>query len=190
VSGAEIRSLSPTELSRPLLEEVGALYRVVWGFPTRSDRPHRWAEEYLPQHARSESFRFLLALRNGRIIGYTYGYTSHEGQWTTDQIICALDPEARAEWIEPRPFEVVTIAVDPGFQRQGIGTRLLTRLLAGLPHSRAILWTEAERRAALAFYASQGWRAIVSDVEIESRRAVVLGKPLRLSRLNGFLDGE
>jgi ribosomal protein S18 acetylase RimI-like enzyme len=179
VSGAEIRSLSPRELRGLLLEELGALYRVVWGFPIGSERPHRWAEEYLPQHARSESFRFLLALRDGRIIGYTYGYTGHEGQWTTDQIISALAPEVRAEWIEPRPFEVVTIAVDPGFQRQGIGTRLLTRLLAGLPHSRAILWTEAERRAALAFYSCRGWRAIVSDVEIEGRRAVVLGKRLQ-----------
>jgi GNAT superfamily N-acetyltransferase len=179
VSGAGIRSVSPRALSGQLLKELGALYRVVWGFPIGSERPHRWAEEYLPQHARSEGFRFLIALRDGRIIGYTYGYTGEEGHWTTNHIIAALDAEMRAGWMEPRPFEVVTIAVDPGFQRQGVGTRLLTTLLAGLPHSRAILWTEAERRAALAFYAGHGWCAIVSDVEIEGRRAVVLGKRLR-----------
>lgn len=176
---ATIRRVPCSELGEPLLEALSALYRAVWRFPVGSERPSRRAQEYLPQHAKLEGFRFLVTLIDERIVAYSYGYTAREGQWTSDQLLAAMGERVRTEWMQPPPFEVVTIAVDPDFQRRGIGSRLLTTLLADLLHRRAVLWTESERQGALNFYARQGWTAIVPEAEIESRWAVVLGKRMR-----------
>jgi GNAT superfamily N-acetyltransferase len=59
-------------------------------------------------------------------------------------------------WLESS-FMLVEIAVDPDFQRQGIGGRLHDRLLQGLPHQRAVLSTLQGQTAAHHLYRSRGW---------------------------------
>lgn len=179
---ATITSLSSQELGGALLEELLDVYRVVWGFSTGSERPRRWADEYLPLHAKSDGFRFLAARANRRLVGYAYGYTAQAGQWTTDQLAAAMDEDARRGWMEPPPFEVVTLGVHPDFRRQGIGSRLLGALVTALPHRRGVLWTEPERGDALAFYARHGWHIVVTAAEIDARQAVIMGRELSASR--------
>jgi GNAT superfamily N-acetyltransferase len=122
-----------------------------------------WARERLPRHREREDFLFLIALEEGRISGFVYGYTGAYGQWWTDSIARALTPEQRTTWLDPPHFEVVELHVRPSRQREGIGSQLLAQLLTRQPHDRAVLSTQTGSRKAREFYAKNGW-AELADV--------------------------
>jgi ribosomal protein S18 acetylase RimI-like enzyme len=116
-----------------------------------------WAEGRLPEHARRVDFRFLVACAGRRLVGFVYGYRGAYGQWWTENVARALTPEQRAEWLDVPHYEVVELHVHPLWQRRGIGTALLARLLSGQPYDRVVLSTQAESRQARGFYAKNGW---------------------------------
>ena len=108
-------------------------------------------------HARRDVFRFLASRACRRVVGFVYGYRGAYGQWWTENVARALAPEQRAEWLDLPHYEVVELHVHPVWQRSGIGTALLDRLLAGQPYDRVVLSTQAESRQARSFYAKNGW---------------------------------
>jgi ribosomal protein S18 acetylase RimI-like enzyme len=124
-----------------------------------------WARAWLPRHAQREGFRFFAALdETGRVIGFAYGYTGGAGQWWTDRVAAAMDEEARRRWLEPPHYEVVELHVSPESQRGGVGSRLLERLLHGLPHAQALLSTQVENEKARPFYERHGWEVVVEEL--------------------------
>jgi ribosomal protein S18 acetylase RimI-like enzyme len=123
-----------------------------------SARARAWRDETLALHAGRTGFDLLVALDDAnRIAGFAYGYTGAYGQWWTDLVARHLDDDARAAWLDPVHFEVVELHVDPGAQRQGVGTALLDTLLARQPHDRAVLSTDPRSRSAPPFYRKHGW---------------------------------
>jgi ribosomal protein S18 acetylase RimI-like enzyme len=75
-----------------------------------------------------------------------------------------MDEDARREWLEPAHYEVVELHVSPERQRTGIGEALLDRLLAGLPHERALLSTQVGNAKARPFYEKHGWSVVVAEL--------------------------
>jgi ribosomal protein S18 acetylase RimI-like enzyme len=142
------------------LDEIYEVYVTAHDGRLDDPRDWLWRDEYVPRHTTRADFDFLVAIADGRVAGFAYGYTGGYGQWWTDRIAVALSPEARAAWVDPPHFEVVELHVRPADQRRGIGTRLLGELLARQPHDRALLTTHAENRPGLPFYTRLGWQRL------------------------------
>ena len=152
---------------RPALLQI---YRSVFTGP-----PYHESEATVRQFARAlekqvgrSGLKFVIALagngagvraiedRPADVAGFAYGYTSRPGQWWYDAVTRRLDPALNAAWMDD-PFEVVELAVRPGYQGEGIGGRLHDALLRDLPHRTAVLTTAATETAAMHLYRKRGW---------------------------------
>jgi ribosomal protein S18 acetylase RimI-like enzyme len=143
------------------LTEVYEIYREAQGRHTDEARASAWRDEYLPRHATRPDFDFLAAApEDGALLGFVYGYTGSHGQWWTDRIAAAMEPDVRAAWLGEPHFEVVELHVRPSAQRRGLGSRLLAHLLDRQPNDRALLTTRVEGDAALPFYLRLGWQRL------------------------------
>lgn len=152
-----VRTLHPPEgYIRQIAELNGRL-----GFPTTPDDTRRRLES-LPRED-----RLLLALRGDALIGYAH-----------IRIVRDLLSEESAE--------VVAIAVDPAFRRQGVGRRLVTAAeiwARESGRSRLILRTNVVVTEAHAFFVALGYQQLetslvfVRDLESE-RRAEAPTQPL------------
>ncbi len=90
--------------------------------------------------------------------------------WTAQEIADLLASPSVTHLAEPQGFaltrlfageaELLTLAVDPAAQRQGIGRRLLQRWMDGLEAQAdtAFLEVAADNTAAIALYTSAGFR--------------------------------
>lgn len=94
----------------------------------------------------------------------------HDRAWTAQEIADLLASPFVTHLAEPQGFtltrliageaELLTLAVDPAAQRQGIGRRLLQRWMDGLETQAdtAFLEVAADNTAAIALYTSAGFR--------------------------------
>jgi ribosomal protein S18 acetylase RimI-like enzyme len=178
-------SLERVEAGRVVEELVGQVVEV-WsaahGLSSASSTRREFGTTRIPRHARREGFRFVGAFApRGRLVGFVYGYTGAPGQWWHDKVAAALDPEARATWLDPPHFELTEIAVDPPWQGRGVGSRLHDAVLEGLPGDRALLSALADNAPVLRFYARRSWRVLLDELRFEPGRPVfsILGKELR-----------
>ena len=112
----------------------------------------------LPIHIQRADFRFIGAFDDSpeQLVGFAYGYTSQPGQWWYEQVKAALPAQITEEWLN-NSFQFAEIAVSPGFQGQGIGSRLHDDLLKGLWHDKAILSTLQAETVAHRLYRNRGW---------------------------------
>ena len=115
--------------------------------------------ESLRRHSQREGFRCYVARDAERVVGFGYGYTSRPGQWWHDLI--AGSDQGDMGWLDGA-FELVTLAVDPSVQGQGIGGRLHDVLLNGLPHHAAALSVRSAEAPALHLYSGRGWKKIIA----------------------------
>ncbi len=128
----------------------------------------RFRDDQLPKHVGRDGFRCAIARRQGRMVGFAYGYTGAYGQWWTDRVAHLAPREIAARWLGGH-FEFVELAVHPETRGQGIGTALHDCLLEGLPHTAALLATYRDRGlAAPRLYRRLGWEILVSPLDSES----------------------
>ena len=153
--------VEPSKLRGELLEQVKDVHRRAGAGAATEE----WAREWLPRHAERDSFRFLVAQAEAdEVAGFAYGYTGGAGQWWTDRVAAAMDPETRRSWLDPPHFEVVELHVRPERQRSGVGSLLLDALLEGLPHAQALLSTQVDNAKARPFYEKHGWHVVVAEL--------------------------
>jgi ribosomal protein S18 acetylase RimI-like enzyme len=159
------------------LDEIYEVYVTAHDGRLDDPRDQLWRDEHLPRHTPRDDFDFLVAVEQGGVLGFGYGYTGAYGQWWTDRVAAALEPEVRQAWLDQPHFEVVELHVRPTAQRRGIGTRLLAALLARQPHDRALLTTYAEDHPGLPFYTRLGWQRL-GDIRFEGsgRLMVIMGR--------------
>lgn len=117
------------------------------------------------RHVERAGFRGFAAIHRGRVVGFTYGYTSRPGQWWHDQVRVALGPGADRWLIDA--FEYVELAVLPSHQGRGIGRSLHDHLIASQEHSRAVLSTLAEPTAGSHLYTTTGWMVLYRGFRFE-----------------------
>lgn len=113
----------------------------------------------LAQHRQRRDFRFITACdsQTGEPHGFAYGYAGEPDQWYHDLLTNTLEPRLVEQWVRGA-YEVVELAVLPGYQGQGLGKRLHDALLAELPYRTAILSTQADNQVALGLYQGRGWQ--------------------------------
>lgn len=144
------------------IDDLAHVYRAAFCAPGYDEPPSavdRFRYQQLPTRAQRAGFRCAIGERRGLVVGFAYGYTGEHGQWWTDHVAARVPPAVREEWLGGH-FEVVELAVDPLRQGRGLGEQLVTRLLAGIPHSCALLTTYREDRPATRLLRRLGWQII------------------------------
>jgi ribosomal protein S18 acetylase RimI-like enzyme len=168
------------------MPDIVSIYRAAFDDPPFAE--DRSGGESFASHVRFHSlrtgFRFFAAVdeddEHAEPVGFTYGYTGGPGLWWFDLVSTAIDPEVYNSWMTDY-FEVVELAVAPDYQEQGLGGRLLERLLDGLPHQSAVLSTIQYETPALRFYRKRGWMTLLHDFYFPGSKNpyLILGLDLR-----------
>lgn len=135
----------------------------------------------LMRHATRPGFQACLAqdLDTAHLLGFSYGYTSQAGQWWHDTVTAALPAHDIRQWFE-HCFEIVTFAVLPSYQGQGIGGRVHDCLLTSIPHQTAVLSTFQVETAARLLYQKRGWQVVKEGFVFPggTQPFVILGREL------------
>src|SRR5215467_5917492 len=130
--------------------------------------------ELMRRHAGYPAFKALQASAAGpphpgdgplRVLGFSYGFHGQPGQWWYDAVSAALrranGPAITANWLADC-IEVAEVHVRKDQQRCGIGTRLLTALVAGRPERTALLSTPDRDSTARRLYRRMGFRDLLT----------------------------
>jgi ribosomal protein S18 acetylase RimI-like enzyme len=134
-------------------EAIADLFTATW--PKRYVRES--ARMRLMDHATIKNFSGLMAVTyQGRVAGFCYGHTCYPGQWWHDQVHRWLGDE-RTEREVSGSFNFTELAVDPQFQRRGIGRALEEGLIGNCGHEWATLSTPCGNAPAIELYLQTGW---------------------------------
>ncbi len=107
--------------------QIVAIYRDAYCRPPTNKQEIEVADftQSLPVHIQREDFRLIGAFDDNleQMVGFAYGYTCRPGQWWYEHVKAALPAQLADEWMK-NSFQFAEIALSPGFQGQGIGSRL------------------------------------------------------------------
>jgi ribosomal protein S18 acetylase RimI-like enzyme len=162
-----VRPLSAEELSGRLLDQALWVFGGALGFGPRHARVANFADT-LRRHATYAGFRAFGAFnRRGRLLGFSYGYTSRPGLWWREQVAAPLSPEQREVWFSDA-FELAELHVHPSAQGHGLGSQLHDRLVRSHGHRTALLTVMHRSHRARQLYASRGWRELVHELRFST----------------------
>jgi len=161
-----------------------AVYGEAFARPPYSD-PDRGMEirqRLRDTHRLRRGFRMLIAVEHEeRVLGMAYGYHGETGQWWHTTVFTHLDPEVARDWLGDS-YELVEIAVHPGYQGQGVGTALIEELLRARPERTCVLSTRTDS-VAYRLYARLGFEMITEMAFTHGGWPFfVMGKRLRPDR--------
>lgn len=130
-------------------------------------------------HLDRDGLLAVAALNDDEVVGVAYGYLGAPGQWWHDQVRAALPSDLAATWLAGA-FEVCELHVRTAAQGNGLGRRLLDRLLAGTSARTAVLTTPDRETRARGFYRAGGWVDLVRGLTFpgDPRVFAVLGRRL------------
>lgn len=120
--------------------------------------------------ARTNGFELVTASLTGFLVGFSFGYPFPPGQWWGE---CTPPPK---EVLNSSKFAVIELNVRKAYQGQGIGKKLLDKLLAARPEKFATLAT-ITGSTANAMYLRWGWHKVGFFVTPPPMDALVI--PLR-----------
>jgi GNAT superfamily N-acetyltransferase len=159
----EVRPLSPDELGGRLLDQALWVFGGALGFPPRNARVVNFADT-LRRHAGYGGFRAFGAFNlRGRLLGFSYGYTSVPGLWWREQVAGPLTPEQREEWFADA-FEFAELHVHPSAQGHHLGSQLHDLLVRSHTHQTALLTVMHRSARARQLYASRGWQPLIEEL--------------------------
>lgn len=175
-------TIKPLPARGPLFEGAIRVYGDAFAEPPYSD-PDRGEEVRMRMqetHGDRDGYRaFAAVLPNDEVIGMCYGYRGMPGQWWHDCVTRAISRAQAADWLSDS-YELVELAVAPGYQDRGVGTALVGRLLDGRREATCVLSTRIDSRAH-ELYRRLGFE-VITEMVFAPRGALffVMGK-----RLNG-----
>jgi ribosomal protein S18 acetylase RimI-like enzyme len=158
-----IEPLTAEELTGRLLQQ--ALWTFAGGLGyRRSDSRVTALAGAMRRHAQHGGFRAFGALSaRGRLVGFSYGYTSQPGLWWREQIAQPLSPEQRAYWLADA-FELAELHVHPSVQGQRFGSRLHDALIQSVAHKTALLSVMHRSERARQLYIRRGWQTLIEEL--------------------------
>ena len=173
----EIRLVSHSEI-QDWLPAILDLYGRVHGLDAAALAAR---EEIMLRHFARRGYRGLIAAAGDALVGFAYGYTGDPGQYWYDKVHAAMPPALRRAWLEREHFEFVELAVEPGWQRRGIGGRLHDELLRDRPEPVALLTVRADNTPAQRLYLGRGWQVLLDAFTFAPGAAPywVMGRRLR-----------
>jgi GNAT superfamily N-acetyltransferase len=182
-----VRPLAPDEVSGRLLPEILWVFGGALGFARKSSRVVTFADT-VERHVGYPGFSAFGAFNvRGRLVGFSYGYTSKPGLWWREQVAASLSAEQRDDWFADA-FELAELHVHPSAQGKGLGGELHDRLIASQAHRTALLSVMHRSKRARQLYASRGWQLIVDDLRFSGEPGTpfsLLGRRRQSRRLAG-----
>ncbi len=118
-----------------------------------------WRDSMFDLHAARDGYRLAVATADSVVAGFSWGYVGQRGQYWTDLVCAALPASVTDEWVGGH-FEVVELAVLPGYRRLGLGRRLHDTLLAGIRRRCLLSTSDDSGDPAVQLYVSCGWRKL------------------------------
>ncbi|MGD9481672.1 GNAT family N-acetyltransferase [Streptomyces sp. TRM70308] len=137
------------------------------------------------RHLTAPGARSLGALTpDGRLVGFVYGMPNDRAQWWSTVVEPYLRRAGHDAWLDGA-FTITELHVHPGYQRQGIGARLITRITDTADQPRSLLSAIDTDSPARALYRRLGYRDLARGVVFPSAPSpyAVMGAPLPLRRL-------
>jgi len=143
------------------------VYRAAFSAPPyhRGEDDVRDFAESLERHASFTGFQAVVAWTDpgDAIVGFAYGYTLAPGQWWYEQVVSVLGPEDASATLTGA-FLLTQLAVLPGCQGRGIGSRLHDSLLLVIRNPGAVLSTRREDSPARHLYRRRGWQTLIEEL--------------------------
>ncbi|MEP6870846.1 MAG: GNAT family N-acetyltransferase [Anaerolineaceae bacterium] len=167
----------------PLFEGAIRVYAEAFSQPPYCDpdRGREIRDRLRGEHSHRLGFRALAATDPAqRVAGMVYGYRGRNGQWWHDTVTRALPPDGALDWLSDS-YELVELAVDPRFQRQGIATALVDALLEGRSERTCVLSTRTDSDAHH-LYSGLGFE-FVAEMKFSAKGAPFYVMGLRLSAI-------
>lgn len=132
-------------------------------------------------HTARPAYRALAATDEaGSMAGFAYGYAEPPGSWWDSYVRPRMTERGLAELMD-QAWTVVELMVSPHAQGTGLGRRLITALVDGLPYPRVQLSTQRDGNPARAFYDRLGF-GLLTEVDFPNLPTyVVLGRALPLT---------
>ncbi len=159
----DVRRLTAEELAGPLLDQALAVFAGALGFPKRHGRVSGFART-LGRHTGYGGFRaFGAEGAEGRLVGFSYGYTSVPGLWWREMVARPLTPDERAHWLTDA-FELAELHVHPSAQGLRLGSQLHDLLVGDLSYRTALLSVMHRSERARNLYHSRGWQTLIDDL--------------------------
>jgi ribosomal protein S18 acetylase RimI-like enzyme len=174
-------TVQPLPVTGPLFNGAVRVYGDAFAAPPYLD-PDRGAEvrdRMRTTHCKRRGFRALVAVEGtDTVIGMTYGYHGEPGQFWHDTVARKIGKEGEGAWLADS-YELVELAVAPGWQSRGVGTALIVQLTDGLAEATCVLSTRTDSRAHN-LYRRVGFEVIVEMTFAPGGEPFyVMGKKLR-----------
>ncbi|WP_314147263.1 GNAT family N-acetyltransferase [uncultured Leifsonia sp.] len=118
-----------------------------------------WRDGVWARHRARPGFDLGVAESDGRVAGIAWAYVGERGQYWTDAVTASLPDDVADRWVGGH-LEIVELIVLPEFRRHGLGTALLTALLARSSAERALLSVNDSALPARSLYRSLGWQEL------------------------------
>lgn len=167
-------------------EEMAMLYQAVW------QKEEDDFFERIQKHANYNGFLGIVAYSDtNECIGFAYGYKSEEGQYYRGLLEQELTVEEANVWLTDC-FEFVELLVHPSYRENGLGKRLLEKLVNNCSMKTSVLTTKASNLVAQALYAKSGWVVVKENFFPSPNDGpyVIMGKDLRREELVSKLIQE
>jgi len=118
-----------------------------------------WRSDLFERHARRDGYRLAVATEDDEVVGFSWGYVGQRGQYWTDLLWDALQPDLARTWVGGH-FELVELAVLPAHRRRGLGKTLHDRLLDGIQRRCLLGTTDHVGDPAVQLYLRSGWKKL------------------------------
>lgn len=130
-------------------DQLAGIYGAAMGYA--AEPVGRWAE-VLRGTAQDYAGATVLAAEggSGAILGFLYGFDLDREHWWPREVAGTLTERGHGAWLEDA-FELMELQVHPLAQGRGIGSALVRRQCAEMPHSRMLLATHPDGRARLLY---------------------------------------
>lgn len=171
---ADVRLLDATGFA-PLVGDAATIYGAAMH---RSAATVTSRRDLIRTHLDRDGFTAVAAIRDGRLLGFGYGYLGRPGQWWHDVVAAALGRERTAAWLTGA-FELAELHVAPDHQGTGLGRALIELLLDRAPGTKVVLSTPDEPTPARGLYRSLGFADLLLGFRFpgSSEPYAVMGLP-------------
>lgn len=156
--------LGGADLARPLLDQIGELYREVFSVP-----PYYWKPDEAQLHRErllrlleDPTFGIAMAWAGSELVGFAYGFTVPPDTKRWSNLTEPAPPELTEEW-PGRTFLLFDFAVRATYRGSGVGRRLHDALLGSRSEERASLSVEPPAVDTKAIYEHWGWRQVAQS---------------------------
>jgi ribosomal protein S18 acetylase RimI-like enzyme len=113
-------------------------------------------------HVDRRGFTAAVAMDDGTLVGFGYGYQGQPGEWWHDVVAAAIGRDQTVRWLSDA-FELAELHVEPAHQGLRAGRRLLDTLLEATTSRTVVLSTHDAETAARALYRSVGFVDLLRD---------------------------